>query len=108
MNRFILMIFIFCIIINIKSFAQKRRDPFVSLKDRTQVERNGRVKLPYPIKLEGIMCSKEAALAILNGEIVKEGEKWREFKIEKIEKDRVILSWGDKKITIFSTPEKEK
>jgi len=107
MNRFILLIFVsYIIIINVNANANNKRDPFVSLKDKAEAEKEKeKVKLPYPIKLEGVMCGETTSLAILNGEIVKEGEQWREFKIEKIEKDRVILKWGDKKIVLTSKKE---
>ncbi len=105
--KFLLLFFIlFFIIIRINSglFAQERkpRDPFVSLGDKIRLsqEANDISTLPYPIVLNGIIWTENLPIAILNNEIVQEGETWRDFKVEKIEKNKVILSRGDSKFEI--------
>jgi hypothetical protein len=82
------------------------RDPFASLGDKISVGAllDQAVLLPYPIVLKATLCSKDKVLAVLNDEIVKEGDRWNDFYVAKIEKEKVILEWKDKKFQILLDP----
>jgi len=105
--KFFLLFFVLCfIIIQIYnySFAQgkKLRDPFLSLSDEIRLSKETKdiYTLPYPIVVNGIIWTENLPVAIINNDIVQEGEVWRDFKVEKIEKDKIILSRGDSQFEI--------
>jgi hypothetical protein len=106
------IIFFIIIIITINLFAQekKTRDPFLSLGDKIRLSQETKdiSILPYPIILNGIIWTKNSPIAIINDEIVQEGEVWRDFKVEEIQKNKVILSKGDSKFEIPLVTEEEK
>lgn len=110
---FLLFFILFLIIIRINSglFAQEKkpRDPFLSLGDKIRLsqEANDISTLPYPIVLNGIIWTENLPMAILNNEIVQEGEVWRDFKVEKIEKNKVILSQRGSQFEIPLVSEEE-
>jgi len=84
----------------------KNRDPFIPL-----ITRNGELrvnfqkpryeKLPTKASLTGISRVKGVFYAIIDGELLKEGEMFRELKVTRIEPNRVILSFGDKKFELM-------
>ena len=88
---------------NIKYESHGKRDPFVplvgiespavsSLEDITSIGE---------VKLEGIASNPGGkSVAILNGEIVKAGDRFGEIKIEKITKKNVTIAMGGKNYTI--------
>lgn len=82
------------------------RDPFASLSDKIfgEASSDQGMLLPYPIILKATLCSKDKFLAVLNDEIVKEGDNWKDFYVAKIEKGKVILEWKDKKFQILLDP----
>jgi len=83
-------------------FAQEgRRDPFVPLV------RGGRfvtaTKAATGIEgvvLEGVLWDPDRPIAIINGELVGEGEIIDGFLVKQIGVDRVVLKAGDKEHTI--------
>lgn len=103
--------FVLSFIINNNLFAQeeKLRDPFLSLGDKIRLAQEAKdiSVLPYPIVINGIIWTKNLPIAIINNDIVQQGEVWRDFKVEKIEKDKVILSRGSIQFEIPLLLEKE-
>ena len=92
------------------SFAgEAPRDPFVSLGDKMELTQKPEesIHLPYPLVLKGTLCSKDSPAAIINGEILKEGQNWRDFSIVKIEKSKVSLEWQGKRFEIFLDSDKK-
>jgi len=92
-------------------YAEQFRDPFVSLGDKmglTLQSKEEKVRLPYPVVLKGTLCSKNTFVAIVNDDIIKTGQKWREFYVEKIEKNMVILEWKGKRFKVILSPEEKK
>ena len=85
------------------------RDPFVSLGDKLALAQGPAeaVQLPYPVILKGTLCAKNIYAAIVNNDMIRQGEKWQDFYVVKIENGLVILEWRDKKFEIRMKPEKE-
>ena len=106
------IIFLIIITINIGLFAQekKARDPFLSLGDKIRLSQETKdiSSLPYPIILNGIIWTENSPIAIINDEIVQKDEVWRDFKVEEIQKNKVVLSRGDSKFEIPLVSEEEK
>lgn len=92
------------------TYAEEIRDPFVSLGDKIESAQKleGVLHLPYPIVLKGTLYSKNKLVAIINNNIIQEGQKWQDFYVEKIERGKVILEWRGKKFEIFLSPKEEK
>lgn len=92
------------------SFAKEERDPFVSLNEKGRIleESFDISKLPYSVKLNGIIWKRENSVAIINTEIVQKGDIWRDLKVEEIKKDRIILKYGDFSFEILMEEEKAK
>lgn len=77
--------------------SQGKRDPFVPLVgiDKPAISKLEDVTSITDIRLEGIASGAKGNLvAILNGEIVKEGNKYGEIKIVKITKKAVTIRMG--------------
>lgn len=79
----------------------EQRDPFLSLADKIKLGDTSGNILPFPVVLSGIIWTKDVPLAMVNNEIVQQGEDWQGFKVEKIEKDKLILKRGG---TLFEIP----
>ena len=82
--------------------SHNRRDPFkpVFLNDAAAVVQDGGESVPF--FLEGIIWDPDGgAIAIINNEILKQGDKISGFKIKKIKRDEVILLKGEKEINLF-------
>ena len=82
------------------SFTDEDRDPFYPL-----ISQKGQVLIPREVSvanlfLRGIIYSKDSPLAIVNDEILKEKDLIGEYRIEKIEKKRVILKKGSEKVIL--------
>ncbi len=95
---------IFLLMIISAGYAEKFRDPFVSLGDKmglTPQSKEEKIRLPYPVVLKGTLRSKNTFVAIVNDDIIKQGQRWREFYVEKIEKNMVILEWKGKKFKVI-------
>jgi len=87
-----------------------RRDPFLALVDETgqYLLEEGLFYSPDELNLSGILCDPQGrSSAIINNEIVKEGESIYGFTIKNIVKDRVILSKSGKEYIIQLSIEKE-
>lgn len=107
---------LFLIIINLDNnslLAQEQRgtrDPFLSLDDKRELGQKpiDIASLPYPVELQGIIWTKELRLAVVNNETVEENQDWREFKVKRIEKEKVILGLGSNNFEIpLNTEEKD-
>ncbi|MCF7869604.1 MAG: hypothetical protein K9M01_00600 [Candidatus Omnitrophica bacterium] len=94
----------FCLLVSL-SFADNK-DYFYSNDQRNPfhplVDSYGKILIPKKIdignlSLEGIIYSKTNSVVAINGEILEEGQQIGEFKILKIEKEKVILEKGNKK-----------
>jgi hypothetical protein len=90
------------IIINLSFLAilEAERDPFVSLGEIMQAQEAEIVNLPYAITLKGTLRLGNTLVAIVNDDIIKEGQRWKEFYVAKIERAKVILEWKHKKFEI--------
>lgn len=87
---------------NLLAQGEKQRDPFLSLGDNLKLSQKQEdfSVLPYPVILNGIIWAENLPVAIINNEIVQEKEMWRDFKVEKIAKDKVILKRGESQFEI--------
>lgn len=77
--------------------SHDKRDPFVPLVDRygrpvSVVEGGIQFKIS-DMYLEGIIWDNEKPMAIINSEVVWAGNKVKGVTVEKIERDKVILSY---------------
>lgn len=89
-------------------FAQEQkeqketRDPFLSIDDKIKLAKDpvDITKLAYPISLNGIIWTEKVQIAIINNEPVEKNQVWRDFKVEDIQKDRVILKLGNRRFDI--------
>jgi hypothetical protein len=106
---FVLYFIIIQINNNLSAQEKKPRDPFLSLGDKIKLsqETKDTSVLPYPIVVNGIIWTEHLPVAIINNEIIQEGEVWRDFKVEKIEKDKIILSRGKSQFEIPWVSEEE-
>ena len=77
--------------------ANGKRDPFMPLISGGGYTSDAyEVRAIEDIRLEGIVCDEtKDPIAIINGEIVKEGQKIGSVKVLKIEKDGVIFNIGE-------------
>ena len=77
------------------------RDPFSAPEGLEQsAEETGLSRIPFAIELKGIIIEGNKKYAILNDNIVKEKDTWRDITIEKIEKDYINVIYGGKQIKI--------
>ena len=94
------------------AFAQEGegRDPFVSLGDKILAAQSlgGTLLLPYPIVLKGTLYSKNNLVAIINDDIIRQGQRWKDFYVVKIERAKVTLEWRGKEFEVFLSPAEEK
>lgn len=89
--------------------AQGRRDPFIPLVDKSSstglrtsfVPPDLEVRLPVDIKVKGILSKDDEYFAIINDKVMKKGQNIGEIKIKRIEKDKVILKYGQKDFTVY-------
>jgi len=104
-------VLIICVIVGSEIFAEEefrynpkgKRDPFIPLIS----ESGGYASDAYEasaaedIRLEGIVWDEvKGSIAIINGEIVKEGDAMGSIKILKINKDSVIFDVGGENVKI--------
>ncbi|MFH0857924.1 MAG: hypothetical protein V1842_00040 [Candidatus Omnitrophota bacterium] len=81
----------------------QERDPFVSIVD-LQEERLKTTKSKVDLSrvvLKGILWNQSRAVAIIDDNLVMTGDEWGGFKVARIDKDRVILSDGEKSYPLF-------
>ena len=96
--------------------SKGKRDPLISLLDKESPTGLRTVftppeieaKLPVEIAIKGILWNGREYFAIINDEVMKKGGQLGQVKIKEIEKDRVILEYGDREFTVFLRKEKEK
>lgn len=95
--------------INLQEFIleiEKYKDPFIPLVGTATSQTVARIE---KLKLEGIVWSATNPLAVINGEILKPGDEIEEAIVERIEKDRVFLSYNNKTFSlVFWEEEGEK
>ncbi len=89
-----------------------KRDPFVPLIDesgfRTDLFQSGdSAELPVKFHILGILWSEDAPMAIINGEVAKEGDYIEGVKIEKIETESVSISYQNKVYKLIFRKEDE-
>lgn len=80
------------------------RDPFVSLLGEEQLKKSDDKEIEiavFPMALRGLMVREGKAVAIINEEIVTEGQIWHNFKIEDIDNTGVTLSYNGKTIKLI-------
>jgi len=88
---------------NFQYDSRGKRDPLVPLvgMDRPTVSRLEDITSIGDVKLEGIASNPGGKLvAILNGEIVKEGNRFGGVEIKKITRKSVTIAMGGKNYTI--------
>lgn len=81
------------------------RDPFVYLVDESKLKPLGEEdvsleKVLFPMVLRGVMVQEGKAVAVINEEVVTEGQTWHNFKVERIDKDGVTLSYQGKSLRL--------
>ena len=88
--------------------AKDRRDPFIPLvsKDGAYVSDAYGIRGIKDIRLEGIVWDQvKGSVAIINGEIVREGEEVGPLKVLKIEETAVIFDLNGEKVRIELIPD---
>lgn len=81
-------------------FTAKDRDPFSPL-----ISLGGRILIPSDesvsnFVLKGIIYSQDTALAVINDEILKEGDKIGDCIVIKVEEKKVILKSGEEEVIL--------
>ena len=89
-----------------------RRGPFVPLADENGMRRNlsqsgAEGELPVKLQIMGILASEGSAMAIINGEVVKEGDSIGDVKIEKIDEKSVSVNYQNKIYKLMLREEEE-
>ena len=103
---FYIAIFMAGFFINTFELRAEEKDPFASIVD-LQEEVAVRQKLDLSnVVLKGIIYSSSRSVAIINEELVMAGDTWLGYKVERIDKDNVTLSDGEKSYQL-SLPEDE-
>jgi len=76
------------------------RDPFLEMADKEIEGPN--------LKLQGISVGKnKKGYALINDEIVREGQKYQEYDVVKIEKDKVLIKKGDQPFYLLFPAEEQ-
>ena len=95
-----------------KTLRLMRRDPFVPLVDEKGLVRKffappeREWKMPQ-VSLQGISKIKGLYYAIIDGEWCKEGDLVKGMKVEKIDLDKVVFSFQERKMEIQLNPDKK-
>lgn len=112
-NKFLLVLFCFSTVAIVRAETEfvydskSRRDPFLPLvsKEGYLINREAEV-VPSEMNLEGIIFDESGkSLSIINGMVLKEGDKISSYTITKIEKQKVILQ-GDEEFILELREEK--
>ena len=82
-------------------FSSADRDPFSPL-----ISKRGTILIAHKIdvgglNIKGIIYSEVSSVAIINNEVVKEGDKIGEYLVLEIEEKRVTLIKGDEKLILI-------
>lgn len=110
MSKKLFLLFLIIIIslaVTIDSFAQKRgkffNNPFLTSEEEMRergIKPLQKIKLKIELsqlKLTGIFFSEEKKFAIINSNFYTEGDEIGNYRIERIERERIILSDGERK-----------
>ena len=92
---------------NISLVAQEERDPFVSILDLRKekiIASKNRIDLSKVI-LKGIIWNNKQPVAIINDELVMTGDDWQGYKLERIDRDGILLSDGENTYQLSITEE---
>jgi hypothetical protein len=84
--------------------SRGKRDPFVPLVggSRPTVIKLEDITSSEDVKVEGIAIGAQGKkVAILNGEVLKEGDKVGEVELKKIEKKSITISIGGKSYNLY-------
>jgi len=106
---------------NTKLFAQiqnlvynetNSRDPFIPLIDdkgniRRDFTKPTEERLVPKVTLMGISQVGNTFYALIDGELVKEGQTLKQIRIEKITSEKVIVTYGDKQFELKWEPNKK-
>lgn len=87
---------------NFHYYSHGKRDPFVPLvgREKPAVMKLEDITSAEEVKLEGIVGTGDKRSAIVNGEIMEEGDKVGEIEIKKITKRAVTMTISDAEYTI--------
>lgn len=90
----------------------EKRDPFIPLIDdkgnlRRDFQRPIDEQMMPQVALMGISKINKVFYAIIDGEWLKEGDRLKDLRIEKIDSDKVILEFRNRKFEIRLNPEKK-
>jgi len=104
----IVAIIVVCTLLgNVRLVAQEERDPFISIldlkKQRLESYKN-RIDLSKVI-LKGIIWNDKQSVAIINDELVMAGDEWQGYKLERIDRDGILLSDGENTYQLNITEE---
>lgn len=106
-------IFYFAIMVFGQSDSLQKRDPFIPLIDGEGNLRRDFKKpmisgdLAPQVNLMGISKVNNVFYAIVDGKWVKEGDMLGDMSIDKIESDKIILRFGEKKFEVRLYTEKK-
>lgn len=89
--------------------SMKKRDPFIPLLDPDSptgiriefAPPAQRIGLPLEMTLRGVLQRGKERYAIINDDVVQEGDNMGDVKIKRIEKDRVIVEYREREFAIF-------
>ena len=89
--------------------SMRKRDPFIPLLDPDSptgiriefAPPAQRIGLPLEMTLRGILQRGKERYAIINDDVVQEGDNMGDVKIKRIEKDRVIVGYREREFVIF-------
>lgn len=89
------------------------RDPLIPLVNeqgeiRKDFKKPYNEKISHEVRLMGISKIRDNFYAFLDGEMVKEGQVYKDFKVEKIYADKVVLSYGSKTFELKWLTEEKK
>ncbi len=96
----------------IAPFEENTRDPLIPLIDekgslRKEFKKPSQETAAPQVVLMGISKVGNTFYALIDGELVKEGQVFKDMRIEKIYSDRVIVAYGDKTFELKWETEKK-
>lgn len=117
-NKAVVVFILFIILITLFSYAQEafrydahnRRDPFIPLvdKDGNLLPEIRLLTAVEEINLEGILWDENGeSFVIISGNVLKTGDFFADYKVIKIERNRVVLTRAGEEITIDLSSEEE-
>jgi len=88
------LLIVFCFALVTRSLCRDNRDPFNPL-----ISKGGLILIPQEIEvsglnLGGIIYSEDGSIAIINNEVMREGDSLGDYTVFKIEDKKVILRTG--------------